>query len=181
MGHFWPLTSRFWMLWVLLSVAPPSVGQETCLKLVFGRYCLGGDVGALAARQPMVRQNDGERVALVFPEGPERVYVLSFRNQIYKVVRRYRTATQLKFDDLYALLRSKYGDGEDRSRFPPSATAPGRRLISIRRGEGRAFHYWKPADDWHIELTWTRELGLALAYVATSIDGQQQTAVERGL
>jgi hypothetical protein len=129
----------------------------------------------------MVRQNDGERLALVFQEGPERVYVLAFRNRIYKVLRRYRAATQLRFDDLYSLLRDKYGEGEDRSRFPPYATTASRRLSSIRRGDGRAFHYWKATDDWHIELTWTRELGLALAYVDTALDQQQQVAVEGGL
>ena len=169
--------------WPLWWVAPAAAAQEACLKLVFGSYCLGGDVGALASRQPppVLRQTDGERFALVFQDGPERVYVLAFRNRVYKVVRRYRAATQLRYDDLYARLRGKYGEGEDRSRFPPYATTPSRRLSSIRRGDGRAFHYWRAAEDWHIELTWTRELGLALAYVATALDEQQQSAMEGGL
>jgi len=187
MGKLIPgLCPKFW--WVaaallLLSDAQIATAQETdaCLKQVFGDYCLGGDVSRLEARQPMLRQNDGERFALVFQEGPERVYVLAFRGRIYKVLRRYRVTTQLRFDDIYSLLRDKYGEGNDRSRFPPYATTPSRRLGSIRRGDGSASRYWKVTQDWHIELTWTRELGIALAYVATALDRQQQEVAEGGL
>lgn len=157
--------------------------RDACLKVVFGRFCLGGDVNALLQKgpQPVIRTPDGERLALVFQEGPEHIYVLAFRNRIYKVVRRYRGSSQLRFDDLFAVLRDKYGVGEDRSRFPTYADTPSRRLSSIRRGEGQALHYWKIADSWHIELTWTREMGIALAYVATERDQQQRTTVKSGL
>ncbi|MEA3275234.1 MAG: hypothetical protein U9Q81_08095 [Pseudomonadota bacterium] len=170
------------LLGILLLGAAQVGAQETCLKLVFGRYCLGGDVNLLLGQgpQPEFQQADGERLALIFTEGPERVYVLAFRGRIYKVVRRYRAATQLRYEDLYALLREKYGAGEDRSRFPPYATTASRKLSSIRRGDGRAVHYWKPTDTWHVELSWTREMRLALAYIATDLAEQQQAAVDQG-
>ena len=156
---------------------------EPCLKLVFGRYCLGGDVNPLLQIQPppLARETEGSSLALVFPDDVDQVYVLAYGGRIYKVLRSYRVATQLRYDELYNLLRDKYGPGEDRSRFPDYASTPGRRLASIRRGEGRALHLWKPADTWHIELTWTRELGLSLAYIADAIAAEREAQVGRGL
>lgn len=164
--------------------APRVVAAEDpCLKLVFGRYCLGGDVNPLlqSTPPPLARETDGNSLALVFPEDVDQIYVLAFGGRIYKVVRSYRVATQLRFDEVYALLREKYGPGEDKSRFPEQATTSGRRLASIRRGEGRALHVWRPADTWHIELGWTRELGLSLAYIADAIEAERQAQMSRGL
>mgnify|MGYP005857832197 CR=1 FL=1 len=185
----WP--SRRGLTWVSLlllllgiaGVCPPVAAEDPCLKLVFGRYCLGGDVNPLlqANPQPLARQTEGNSLALVFPEDPDELYVLAFGGRIYKVVRSYRAATQLRFDELYALLREKYGPGEDQSRFPEQACTPGRRLASIRRGEGRALQVWKPSDAWHIELSWTRELGLSLAYIADAIEAERETQLARGL
>jgi hypothetical protein len=172
-----------WRLVAALSlISVGAAAEESCAKLVFGIYCLGGDINVVQRQgPPLFQEADGERRAVVFSEGPEKVYVLAFRNRIYKVVRQYQTSTQLRYDDLYNLLSRKYGPGEDRSRFPTYATTPARRLGSIRRGDGRAVHYWKPDDAWHIELSWTREMGLALAYIDTALDNQQEAAVDRGL
>ena len=179
------------LVWVSLfllalgfALAPRGgAAEDPCLKLVFGRYCLGGDVNPLlqSTPQPLARETEGNSLALVFPEDVDQIYVLAFGGRIYKVVRSYRVATQLRFDEIYALLREKYGAGEDQSRFPEQATTPGRRLASIRRGEGRALHVWRPADTWHIELSWTREFGLSLAYIADAIEAERQAQMARGL
>lgn len=174
---------RLLLLGLLLWLAAPSFAQEPCLKLVFGLYCLGGDINPLLRQtpKPTIQQNDGERLALVYTDGRERFYVMAFRSRIYKVLKRYRTATQLKYEDLYAILREKYGAGEDRSRFPDYATNPAGKLGSIRRGEGRAVHVWEPDPAWSIELAWTREMGLALSYIATAINVEQRAELESGL
>lgn len=165
-----------------LTLSGAALAQQSpCLKLVFNRYCLGGDVNALAQQQPpAMRQDQGERLALVYYEGRERVYVLAWRGVVYKVLREHRIASQLRYEDLYLLLRDKYGAGEDRSSFPPDARTPGRKQIAIRRGEGRAVHVWEPGAGWRIELSWTRETGLALAYIAEDLDAQQAAAVAGG-
>lgn len=169
------------VLFGLLLVPAVGAAQQPCLKLVFNRYCLGGDANALARqRPPALRQEQDQRLALIYYEGRDRDYVLAWRGAIYKVLRDHRIASQLNYEDLYRLLREKYGDGEDRSSFPSYARSPGRKQISIRRGEGRAVHVWDSGAGWHIELSWTRETGLALAYIADDLDAQQSAAVERG-
>jgi len=164
--------------------APPAAApsQETCLKNVFGLYCLGTDVNLLLRQRPPTDQaRDGDRLALIYDQGQEQDYVLAYRGVIYKVVRQFRIETQLKFQDIYNQLREKYGTGEDRSLFPGYADNPASRQGSIRRGDGKAIYVWTPADTWRIELTWTREFGLALAYVDNELEAQQKAAVQRGL
>jgi hypothetical protein len=168
-------------LLVGFAAVQPATAQQPCLKLVFNRYCLGGDINALAQQAPpAMRQDEGERVALVYYEGRDPVYVLAWRGRVYKVVRAYRVASHLRYEELYRLLREKYGEGIDRSRFPPDARTPGRKQIAIRRGEGRAVHVWSLTEGWHPELSWTREPGLALAYYADELDRAQAAVVESG-
>lgn len=164
-------------------IAGAAVADQGCLKMVFGRYCLGGEVEALERDAPptLIRQTQGESLALVFPDGANQLYVMAFSGRIYKVVRAYAVSTQLRFDDLYRLLREKYGPGEDRSRFPDYASTPAARLASVRRGEGRAIHHWQPSQSWHIELSWTRELGVSLAYVATQLNAERAAQIRGGL
>ncbi len=174
-----------WLTLVLgLGLAAGGAWAEgECLKLVFGRYCLGGDVGPLlqGPAQPLARETEGKGLALVFDDEADRVYVLSYGGRIYKVLRSHGVATQLRFEEILALLREKYGMGEDRSQFPEGAATPGRRLAAIRRGEGRALQVWRPSDAWHIELSWTRETGLALAYVADAIEAERAAELSQGL
>jgi hypothetical protein len=170
-------------LLVAVCVSSGGFANEPCLKMVFGRYCLGGDVGPLlqAVPPPLVRQDEGASLALVFVDGPDRLYVLAFDRKIYKVVRAFAVSTQLRYEETYAALRDIYGLGEDRSRFPADATTPGRRLVAIRRGEGIAMHVWTPSPAWRIELSWTREMGLSLAYVATDLSAARAAQIDGGL
>jgi len=177
----YPRLPSFALLLFVLLVPTGAGAQTPCLKLVFNRYCLGGDVNALAQQQPpALREDQADRAALIYYEGRDRDYVLAWRGAIYKVMRDHRIASQLHYEDLYRLLREKYGEGEDRSSFPTYARTPGRKQIAIRRGEGRAVHLWDTGAGWHIELSWTRETGLALAYVADELDAQQTAAMESG-
>jgi hypothetical protein len=135
----------------------------------------------LRQRPPISQESDGERLALIYDQGQEQDYVLAFRGTVYKVVRQFRVETELKFQDIYNQLREKYGLGEDRSLFPGYADTPASRQGSIRRGDGKAIHVWAPAETWRIELTWTREFGLSLAYVHNALEAQQRATVQRGL
>jgi hypothetical protein len=155
--------------------ALPAKAEETCLKQVFDGYCLGGDYRALLARSPLPvhQQREGDSEAAIYMDGPERLYVMAFRGQIYKLVRQYRPSTQMRYDDLTELLTQKYGPAQDRSRFPQYAESRGARIAAIRRGDGRAERFWNPGQGWSVELSWTRELGLALAYVHDQLDAER--------
>ncbi len=168
---------------LVVWAAPVAFANEPCLKLVFGRYCLGADMGPLLQSVPLPigRQDQGASTALVFADGPDRIYALGFTGRLYKVVRAFAVSTQLRYEETYAALRDIYGLGEDQSRFPEDAVTPARRLAAIRRGEGRALHVWKPLPTWHIELSWTREMGLSLAYIATDLSAARAAQLEGGL
>lgn len=169
-------------LLLLGCAAPVAFANEPCLKMVFGRYCLGGDIGPLlqTVPPPIGHQDQGNSIALVFTDGPDRIYALGYTGRLYKVVRAYGVSTQLRYEEIYAALRDIYGLGEDQSRFPEDALTPARRLAAIRRGEGRALHVWKPLPTWHIELSWTREMGLSLAYIATELSAARAAQIEAG-
>jgi hypothetical protein len=172
---------------VALILAVTSIASahasEACLKMVFGRFCLGGDIRPLfqAVPPPAMRQDEGSSLALVFLDGPDRTYVMGYTGRIYKVLRAFGASTQLRYEETLGALREIYGIEDDRSRFPEDALTPSRRLAAIRRGEGRALHVWTPAPTWQIELSWTRELGLSLAYVATELSAARAAQVQGGL
>jgi len=52
--------------WLLLAGAPVQAAQE-CLKLVFDRYCLGGDINLLMRQDTGIlhKQNEGDRLAVI--------------------------------------------------------------------------------------------------------------------
>jgi hypothetical protein len=170
---------------LILAAAPiaSADASESCLKMVFGRFCLGGDIRPLLQGMPppAMRQDEGSSLALVFLEGPDRTYVLGFTGRIYKVLRAFGASTQLRYEETLGALRELYGIEDDRSRFPEEALTPARRLAAIRRGEGKVLHVWTPAPTWQIELSWTRELGLSLAYVATELSAARSAQVQGGL
>ncbi len=167
------------MVWA----APVMAAQTACLKQVFERYCLGGDFNALLQQTPapLFTQQDGERHAAIYTGVRGRHYVMSFRGRIYKVLKEDRPSTELHFNDMKALLSVKYGQPEDRGRFPHYSVSRGARIVAIRRGEAKAAMVWRPEAAWYVELSWTRELGVALSYVAEELDAQRRQAVEQGL
>lgn len=177
--------ASFFLL-LLLSLqwsSTTAAAAEDCLKQVYGHYCLGGDFDSLLRqpRQPLHQQRETNRQAAIYREGRERIYVMAYQGRIYKVVRQYQPATQLQFEDLESVLRDKYGPGEDVSKYPSYATSRGLRVASIRRGEGRAARVWHATPVWRVELSWTREMGVALSYVANELDQELRKAMERGL
>lgn len=171
------------VVFFILAFAASSLSAAPCLKQVFNRYCLGGDYRAQLAQppHPLHQQQDGESEAAIYFEGRERIYVMAFRGRIYKVVRRYRPSTLPKFQELVGLLAEKYGAPEDRSHYPKYARSQAASISAIRRGEGSAVRVWKPASDWSVELSWTREMGVALTYLDNALDLERRQSVEQGL
>jgi len=168
-------------VWLLLAGLPAHAAED-CLKLVFDQYCLGGDINSLMRQNTgmLHKQHEGDRLAVIYPEGRDLVYVLGYKGRIYKVVRKFATETQLKYDDLLAILDDKYGPSSDLSQFPAYVRSQASKIGAIRRGDGRSIHGWRPAgQQWHIRLSWTREMGLSLEYIAdTLVDAQMRREME---
>jgi hypothetical protein len=153
---------------VLLVVAPAAMGvaAEPCMKRVFNRFCLGGDVNEVlnSVSSSVARRREGDRLGLVFYEGQDKLYVLAFQGRIYRVLKLYEPATLLRYRDLRELLTRTYGAPVDESRYPAYARGPASQTGAIRRGEGQARLVWQPKPDWSVVLQWNRENGLSLAY-----------------
>lgn len=168
---------------LIAPAALPAAAQQSCLKQVFGRFCLGGDFSQQLRQPPapLFNQKDGDREAAIYAGVRGRRYVMAFRGRIYKVVKEERPSTELHFKDMTAMLTGKYGQPEDHSRYPHYANSRGARMVAIRRGEAKAAMVWRPEPGWHVELSWTRELGVALSYVADELDMQRRQAMEQRL
>ena len=54
-------------------------------------------------------------------------------------------------------------------------------MVAIRRGEGQAVQVWSPGSGWSVELSWTREMGVAVSYIADKLDAERQAAMGQGL
>ncbi len=169
------------MTWPVALVHAESA---ECLKQVFGSYCLGASFSQTvhaATPPPLFTQKQGEGEAAVFSGLRGRRYVMAYRQRIYKVVKEERPSTQLHFDEMSRFLSEKYGQAEDASRFPEHVVRPASRVVAIRRGEGRAVRIWRPDQAWRVELSWSREMGVALSYIANELDAQRRQDLEQGL
>jgi hypothetical protein len=168
----------------LLLVGTRLWAGEPCLKLVFNEYCLGGDIEQLIRqRQGYVHEErEGDRRALIYADDRDLIYVMAFQGRIYKIVRKYGSETLLTFEDLLRLLNDKYGPSSDESRYPAYVRSQASKIGAIRRGDGRERHSWRPTgQSWFVRLTWTRELGLALEYVADKVASEQSRVQAEGL
>ena len=172
---------------LLLSFQPPVLAansSEACLKKVFGEYCLGGSMQQLLRQRPhgMRSQENSERSAVVYPEGRERTYVMAYQGRIYKILHTFDPTNRVKLKELRERLETKYGAYRNHSQYPGYARTLASKIGAIRRGEGELSYIWQsPDENWSIELSWTRELGIALAYLANQLNQAQLEAVERGL
>jgi len=154
---------------ILLLLATGRVqADSSCLLLVFDQYCLGGDIFELRHSQPnfVHQQREGERFALIYPAGREKDYIMANRGQIYKVLRKLEPSTSIRYREWRNLLTKQYGRPSEQSRFPLNATGLAAKISAIQHGEGRALLSWYPqTTPWQVELGWTREMGLYVAYI----------------
>jgi len=165
--HFFRLPLLSLSLVFLLAMGRVEA-DETCLLRVFNQYCLGGDIMQLSSQRPdfIHQQREDERFALIYRAGRERDYVMAYRGRIYKVLRKFDPSTSARYREWRDLLTQQHGLPREQSRFPLHATGLATKIGAIQRGEGKAQLSWYPqARPWHIELAWTQEMGLHLAYI----------------
>jgi hypothetical protein len=159
-------------------------GQGKCARFVFDRFCLGGSFSQLlrerpANSQPMI---SGERAGVVYQLGREKIYVMAFQGRIYKALRTFEPSNKTTFDDLKRRMQKKYGAFQDQSHFPDYVRNRAGKIGAIRRGEGEIKNIWLPSGEaWRIELSWTRKLGISIAFIVNELDTKQRNARLEGL
>ena len=125
---------------------------------------------------------NGDRSGIIHTKGRERVYVMAYQGRIYKVLQTYEPASQVTLQRLQRSLRKKYGNPQDISHLPNYVRNMAGKIGAVRRGEGELRYRWQPpASPWRIELSWTRKLGISLAYLVNGLDRQQREADESSL
>jgi hypothetical protein len=169
---------------LLALIAFPAAAADSCLKQVFDKYCLGGSLRMLLSQEksgakPQVK---GERAGVVYQEANEKVYVMAYKDVIYKVVHTYEPETQATLKDLRRRLQRNYGTYQDQSHYPDNTRNRARQVSSIRRGEGEEKNVWQPSNQpWRVELGWTRQLGVYVAFYHNELDARQKEAARQGL
>lgn len=121
---------------------------DSCLKMVFGRYCLGADAGDLP--EPAIRSED----FLTYKDDGEVTAVTVVGGRIGGVLRLHRPGSWLSYRRLLGTLESKYGPGEDQSYFPDHADDDDSRSTSIHLGRAEAKRLWRQSG-WTIVLSWS--------------------------
>lgn len=173
---------------VLLLCCMPFLGAgaepQVCVKKVFENYCLGGSLKQLLEQKPpsMQPRTKGERSGVVYQKDNEKIYVMAYQGNIYKIVHTYEPETLVTLKQLQRRLQQEYGDYQDRSDYPEQTQNQSRRLGYIRRGEGELRYVWQPPQQsWRVELGWARKLGINISFYVNELDALQEEAALKGL
>ena len=153
------------LLWVSLSAGISIVGANStdCHKLVFNRYCLGGDASLLPA-SPGTQQLPGDGLHEFEETHQGKTVRLALDNgQLVTVVRYETPGGWLNFTAWKARLDRLYGSGKDLGHFPAYASSRSSRLNAINAGKGYAHMSW-PQDGWSVELIWNHRDRIELRY-----------------
>ena len=90
--------------------------------------------------------------------------------------------TQATLKDLRRRLQRKYGNYQDQSHYPDNTRNRSRQISAVRRGDGEVKNIWQPpGQPWRVELTWSRDLGISVAYYVNALDAEQKEAARQGL
>ncbi|MET0067789.1 MAG: hypothetical protein ABW076_15700 [Candidatus Thiodiazotropha sp.] len=165
-----------------LLFAAPSRGE--CIRVVFDQFCLGGSFSQLLRERPAEYKpvTEGERRGVVYRADRELIYVMAYRDHIYKILHTYEPVNQVTFKELRRHLQEKYGAPVDQGNFPEYVRNMAGKIGAIRRGEGEMRWVWTlPSEPWRIELGWARKPGISIAYLANELDSEQRNARLEGL
>lgn len=166
---------------VALALISSTGSAEDCLKLVFNKFCLGGDVAhLLATEKPVFDQViRGDRV-LGFGSDPKAGDLIGIVDgRIASINRQLTPATWLTFNDASAALVKLYGDPVDLSVFPSYAREQSSRETAITLGKGRAVQKWDRGE-WTVLLAWGKQDLMMLSYRHKALFAQRIESNPRG-
>ncbi len=139
-----------------------SSGADGCTKLIFNRFCLGGQINTLDGIAS--RQSIGDDATLhVLENTPKHIELIERQGRITAVLRREQPGGWLNFTEWKTKLVRLYGKGQDLGYFPDYATSRSSRLNAINAGKGFAHFRWQEVG-WSVSLRWNHRDYLELHY-----------------
>ncbi len=164
-----PRTLRycFALFAILTCLTAPTVNADDCIKKVFNRYCLGGDIeDSLAgiATEPKVLELDNNQILYTLDTNGKTLRITSENSIVQRVVREEKPGGWINYTAWKVKLIRLYGRGKDLSSFPPYASSRSSRLNAINAGRGSAEFRWDQ-DGYSIALVWKNPGFLELQYV----------------
>ncbi|MCB1754911.1 MAG: hypothetical protein KDJ38_05290 [Gammaproteobacteria bacterium] len=171
-----PATLMFILAWL---PAQALLARE-CVKVVFNRYCLGGETATDIERLPTppeVSQNDqGDTIYRFIEDG--KTVLLSARNGITTAITRHeQPGGWINYTAWKVKLVRLYGRGIDLSNFPRYASSRSSRLNAINAGRGHAEFEWEQPD-FKVALIWDNADFIKLQYLLTSNDQSELNNTE---
>ena len=155
------------LLLIILLLSFPQWLMAECLKEVFNRYCLGGDIAQLVEQlQPKTEKKTKDTSIYEFSELGLGVSLEVKNGIIISVSRNEAPGDWINFQKCKHDIGAVYGRGEDFSQFPPSASSRSARLNAVATGKGQGKIRWQQTG-WQIELLWNNTQHVRLKYQIT--------------
>jgi len=171
---------RLIVLFVFLSISQSAL-SDGCKRLVFNKYCLGGNVAELEKEYTPARKRvTGKKTMLAYRSGKDIVVIQGFLGKVMAVTKISKPGSWLNYQNLKGRLAKIHGPGVDESYFPDYADSQSSKATSINLGEGRAKHLWKK-EGWKIILLWSDRDSVLLYYIDEGLDKKYRSSNPEGL
>ena len=169
------------IVFILISGLSQPALSDSCKRLVFNEYCLGGSLSELEEEKPPARKRiKGKKTMLVYKAGEDIVVIQGFTKKIMSVAKIQKPGSWLNYENLKSRLVKVHGPGSDESYFPDYADSLSSKATSISIGKGQAKHLWKK-DDWKIVLLWSNNKSMTLFYIDEELESEYRGGNPEGL
>ena len=139
------------------------MSAETCTKLVFNEFCLGGEISPQSLENRLKLSQQKEESQHYFSTADKRIIVTTYQNKITSVERQEEPGNWLNFTAWKVKLIRRYGQAKDQSNLPSYATSRSSRFNVIKAGKGVAQVSW-PQENWTVTLRWDTPDFIRLQY-----------------
>lgn len=173
---------RLCFAFVVFSVLTTSNAiADQCLKKVFNKYCLGGEIVKITnARKPDGTLDD-KGAGIIIYQDPKGITVINtWKGLIHIVAREYTPGTMLVFNDKLEKLSSKYREGKSESYYPHKVSSDGMRQLFIKNGEARERVRWQ-MEGWNVVLNYDNPSKVGLIYFHNAISEDRSKNIDEGL
>lgn len=154
-----------------ITLAQPASAQ--CLKEVFNRWCLGAEITEADTSRARHQFQSGGSTIYSYSDDNEQTAVRIFNGRIENVMRSYKPANRLKFNDLRSSLVNLYGEPKMLRNLPQYVDTEQSMENAINAGRGRITAIWQ-FDGWGIRLLWFSHDSINLIYQHDAISRERR-------